>query len=530
MDILTVIGLGAFVVLSRMDSPERKNKRTCRQRPATGRGSLAVQRVAAAVLLAALAAVPLAAPASAQSTPGELTIAKSASTGQVQPGGQVVYTVEVRNTGGSALRGVTATDDLTGVLDDATYNNDATSGDGAQLAVGPTALAWTFDLAAGAAARFTYSVTARASGGDGTLASTVSAQAPGVGASTPCVTSVVVVVPPKPAPDITVVKNVDRRVAVSDNKVIYTIDVVNRGTAAGEVNLTDDLTDVVDDATYNNDAAASTGPAPAYTAAALTWQSRLDAGQKATITYSVTLPRRVPAGNKVLRNAVTAPGTNCADGTAPECRTEVLTAYLTILVTDPPQSVKPGATYTYAVAAINGGSFDQVGDYPVTIADDLSGVVANADYNNDASGPGTINWTSPTLTFRIDLRAGEKANWTFTATDKAGGEGKRGTVARSMTTFPTAPPPARTPPPPVGQTSTTVATAAVTEARCALPLLSTPAQPDQPETPLAATGPAASAWLATTGAFLLATGAALTAMTRRRPHSPTPGHKPQPHR
>ncbi|MFP3380461.1 hypothetical protein SB767_29515, partial [Bacillus sp. SIMBA_069] len=72
-------------------------------------------------------------------------------------------------------------------------------------------------------------------------------------------------------------------------KVTYTVTVTNTGTAActtaSPASFTDDLTGVLDDATYDNDA---TGGAT-YAAPTLSWSGPLPVGQTVTVTYSVTV-------------------------------------------------------------------------------------------------------------------------------------------------------------------------------------------------------------------------------------------------
>ena len=55
-----------------------------------------------------------------------LTIVKTADVSTTTPGSQVHYTITVTNTGATTITGATFADDLTGLLDDATYNGDAT--------------------------------------------------------------------------------------------------------------------------------------------------------------------------------------------------------------------------------------------------------------------------------------------------------------------------------------------------------------------------------------------------------------------
>lgn len=54
-----------------------------------------------------------------------LVLAKTASTASTEPGGKVTYTLTVANHSGFALTPAEASDDLSGVLDEAAYNGDA---------------------------------------------------------------------------------------------------------------------------------------------------------------------------------------------------------------------------------------------------------------------------------------------------------------------------------------------------------------------------------------------------------------------
>ena len=89
------------------------------------------------------------------------------------------YTITVADTGQTPYTGAAVTDDLTNVLDDAAYNDDATATAGAVSYASPT-LTWTGDLAPGDTAIIIYSVTVNnPDTGDTSLASTVTSAAPG---------------------------------------------------------------------------------------------------------------------------------------------------------------------------------------------------------------------------------------------------------------------------------------------------------------------------------------------------------------
>ena len=88
---------------------------------------------------------------------GAFTVSKIASASSIQMGQVLKYTVTVKNTGAvpfTVASPAKFTDDLSGVLDDATYNNDATGG----ATITGSTLTWTGALAVGATVTITYSV------------------------------------------------------------------------------------------------------------------------------------------------------------------------------------------------------------------------------------------------------------------------------------------------------------------------------------------------------------------------------------
>jgi len=128
-----------------------------------------------------------------------LAISMTASTSSTAPGDTVHYTITIADTGQTPYTGATLTDSLAGVLDDATYNNNAVASAGTVLFTSPD-LTWTGDLSVGATVTITYSVTVNdPETGDLILASTVSSTALGNNCPTGssdslCSTSIPVVV------------------------------------------------------------------------------------------------------------------------------------------------------------------------------------------------------------------------------------------------------------------------------------------------------------------------------------------------
>jgi uncharacterized repeat protein (TIGR01451 family) len=108
-----------------------------------------------------------------------LTITKTADTGSAAPGATVHYKITVADTGQTAYTGAALTDSLSGVLDDATYGNDAAATAGAVSFASPD-LRWTGDLAVGATVTITYSVTVNDPvTGNLVLANTATSSTPG---------------------------------------------------------------------------------------------------------------------------------------------------------------------------------------------------------------------------------------------------------------------------------------------------------------------------------------------------------------
>ena len=233
---------------------------------------------------------------------GQLTISKTAHVSTATPGSTVNYTVTVTNSGSVPYSGANFTDPLSGVLDDAVYNGDASATAGSVSFSNPN-LAWTGDLAAGATATIKYSVTVRSPDlGDHVLSNTVTSTAagsncPSGSTDTRCTVTVNVSA-------LTIIKT-DANVSTTapGSTVNYTITVTNTGkTAYAGATFTDPLSDVLDDATYGSGSATS--GTLTFTSPTLTWTGDLAVGASATITYSVTVknpdngqPRAVQHGD-----------------------------------------------------------------------------------------------------------------------------------------------------------------------------------------------------------------------------------------
>jgi uncharacterized repeat protein (TIGR01451 family) len=320
-----------------------------------------------------------------------LTIVKTANTSAAVPGQAVGYTVTITDSGQTSYTGAVVTDDLTGVLDDAVYGNDALATAGSVSYTAPV-LTWTGSLAPGDSATITYSATVGSpDAGDHLLINTVASSAAGSSCppgttSSPCQVTVPVL-----TPALTIVKTASTATAVPGQTVTYTIAVTDSGqTPYTGATLTDDLTGVLGDAAYSGGAVATVGSV-SYAAPNLTWTGPLAPGGTATITYSVTV-NNPDTGGHVLTNAVTSttPGSNCPAGaTDPRCTATVTVSQLTIVSTPSAGTVTPGATVNETTTITNTG---QTPYYGISVsfttpntADQIS------DVGNETASSGTLS-------------------------------------------------------------------------------------------------------------------------------------------
>ncbi|WP_275291750.1 hypothetical protein [Amycolatopsis sp. La24] len=354
-------------------------------------------------------------PACSTTTPvSGMRIEKKADKQSANPGDQVTYTVVVANTGQTPLPGATFTDDLSKVLDDASYAGDASASVGSVSYAAPK-LTWTGDLAVGASATITYSVTVKNPvAGDHKLINTITSTTPGnncaAGSADPACSTTT------PVSGIEFAKTVDKTSANPGDKVTYTVTVRNTGeTPLAGATFTDDLSQVLDDADYNNDAAPAAQTS--YTAPRLTWTGDLPVGGSATVTYSVIVKNPVTGDHK-LTNTITSatPGSNCAAGSAdPRCGTTTPVSGMRIAKSADRDQVVPGDKVTYTITVTNTGQTPLPG---ATFTDDLSQVLDDADYNNDATPAAQVSYTAPKLTWTGDLPIGGSATVKYSVTVK----------------------------------------------------------------------------------------------------------------
>ncbi|PRB13249.1 isopeptide-forming domain-containing fimbrial protein [Microbacterium sp. MYb62] len=373
----------------------------------------------------------------------------------VDPGDVLTYTLTAVNTGQTVLDPVVIADDLSGVLPYASYNDDAAAviaglPAGAVVLDGAK-LSWAGALAVGQTVTVTYSVTVGADGAGSVIENSASATATPPGGS--------IITPPPGTttnavnlPGFSVSKSADPAAgeAVDPGSVItYTVTGVNTGeTALDPVVISDDLSGVLAHADYNDDATATVGTtaatAPVVTGDRLSWTGRLQVGETVTVTYSVTV--QADAGGTVLENS--ASGSATPPGGVPPIETPPATTEHPVnepgfelrKSADPASGTRidPGSVITYTVTGVNTG---ETALAPVSISDDMSGVLAHAAYNGDATAT-VIDGSAPAplvegdeLTWAGALAVGQRVTITYSVTvdGDAGGAMIANTVAGTAT-------------------------------------------------------------------------------------------------
>ena len=351
-----------------------------------------------------------------------LTIVKTADVSTTSPGGVVHYTVTITDSGQTPYNGATYTDQLDGVLGDATYNGDAVATAGSVSFASPD-MTWTGDLTAGASATVTYSVTVNnPDTGNRIMTNTVSSASPGnncpPGGTDPRCTATVRDL----VPGLDIVTKADTATATPGTVVHYTITATNTGeTAYTGASFTEPLAAVLDDAAYNGDAAATAGSV-SFASPNLTWTGNLAVGAVATITFSVTVSNP-DTGDKSMASTVTSAtaGNNCpaSGGTDPDSappRSPWSNATtLTFTATADTAAAAAGGVVHYTITVANSGLTPFNG---ATFTAALGGVLDDASYDNDAAatGTGTVTFTSPSLTWTGDVPAGGTVTITYSVT------------------------------------------------------------------------------------------------------------------
>lgn len=353
----------------------------------------------------------------------ELVIEKSANMIELPAaGGAVEYTIDVTNNGPGDCtddRPCSFTDDMSGVLDDATYNEDASASAGSVAFEGHE-LTWSGPLAAGEAATVTYSVTTAPNAtGDYHLVNTVCLDDFAADPASPCASASI--------RGLGAFEDWKESTPASGSAVRpgdtidYVLHFEGTGTAPVEVLREDNLSAVLDDAEVvsapvSNTESLTVSP---ITDGRFTIEGSLAPGQKAEVAYSVKVKPAGKLGDMALANFLGDPGdetSTCApaSGERADCTVHGIPA-LGIEKTSSFSGVAvPGDRVEYTVTVKNTGGVAFTEVEPAVAHDDLTAVLDDATYNDDAaSETGEIAYAEPKLTWSGPLAVGASASFTY---------------------------------------------------------------------------------------------------------------------
>lgn len=347
-------------------------------------------------------------------------------------GDTVTYSVSATNTGDTAFTAeqpAVFSDDLSGVLDDATFNNNATADLGEAPVYTEPRLVWTGALEPGQTVTLTYTTTLIA-GGDGSVRNvafagdpveTPACDPPNADGEDPA-TGIACAEVENLLPKLTIAKTADRTdLPTLGEQVTYTLTVTNVGpgayTATAPATATDDFTDVLDDADFVATSVVTSSGTTAYAAPTLSWSGALAAGASATISYTFTY---TGGGDNTLRNQACIPADEAAQGTEPCVTVDVLTPQIEQSKSVDPASgtaVRAGQAVTYTL------TFTNVGNSTGTVAtsDDLSDVVDDSVLTTGPTVTGegltaTLNGAGDRIAIAGSIAAGATVTVSYTVT------------------------------------------------------------------------------------------------------------------
>lgn len=346
----------------------------------------------------------------------------------VAPGRKVTYTITVTQQG-KVPAGARFTDTLAGVTDDTTYNDDLKA-DLGEVSLKDGVISWQGTIPVGQAAHVTYSVTVKdvKDLGDGDQLVQNKIKSPGCQSPADCTVI-------HPVGYFVYSKTSDPEpgavVGVGD-VITYTVQIAQRGEGpVAKAAITDDLSAVLDDATWDDTVQTTSGRA-GFTAPTLEWSGSLAIDQVVTLTYTVTV---TGDGDFRLANVVTRPdcpsGEPCvpaycveAEDGNPDCRTEHTLGDWEIDKQSDPRTgtaVEVGDTITYTVTVRHLG----LAPVKASLRDELGKVLDDATWNGDLKATaGSVSYAEPVLTWDGRLTEGDVVTITYSVTTTSGGDRK----------------------------------------------------------------------------------------------------------
>ncbi|WP_158548096.1 DUF7927 domain-containing protein [Desertihabitans brevis] len=228
--------------------------------------------------------------------------------------------------------------------------------------------------------------------------------------------------------------------------VTYTVTVTNTGSVAytdeNPARIQDDLSGVIDDAIFNDDADASSGTV-SYAEPRLTWEGALPVDGTVTITYTVELTGAgdLNVENVAFQTVCEADDPDCVPPPPPveECETDgtdpatglpcdpvtfELPKLAVTKVADTTEIPVVGETVTYTVTFENVGEADFTAARPAVGLDDLSAVLDDAtiDPTTLTADLGAATFTDPLIRWTGALAVDEVATVTYEVTYTGAGD------------------------------------------------------------------------------------------------------------
>lgn len=355
-----------------------------------------------------------------QHTIPHLSVEKTANVQAAQVGDVVRYTVTVKNDGTgdfTVQNPATLTDDLSEVIDDAVYNDDAAATSG-KVKYNEAELNWSGPLQAGDSVTITYSVTVT-SEGDHQLRNSACVRTEGE-LSPACAHNTVLL----PALSVSKSSDPSSGTAVQAGQTVtYTLSFANDGLAPSEVRYTDDLSDLLDDASLvSGPTASSSVLSVTRNAESLSISGVVPVNETVTVQYSFLVNADGLRGNNSLANLLAGDGTaqpRCADRNV-ICTESAIGELRTWKSVDPATgtSLRAGEEARYTLHLLNSGT----AEVPVDVVDVLSKVLDDADIVAGPTSTSTALQTSlvqDQLTVVGTLAVGEYAAVNYTVRVKS---------------------------------------------------------------------------------------------------------------
>ncbi|MBU0484965.1 MAG: DUF11 domain-containing protein [Proteobacteria bacterium] len=359
----------------------------------------------------------------------DLVVSKTESVDPVVAGsgaGNLVYVVTVTNNGPSDATGINIVEDLT-LPADVTRDSVVASAGSFADTTAPDGT-WTLNLAAGASATLTVTLTA---GGASALGTNVITNTATVNTANEALinigndsTTISTSIEREVDLVVTKTENIDPVVAGSGaGNLVYVVTATNNGPSdATGINILEDMT--LPPGVTRVSVVASAGSFVDTTAPDGTWTLNLAAGANATMTVTLTAGGTSSTGTDVISNTATVTALNETDSNSGNDSATIstsITRQVDLVVTktesiDPVIAGSGTGNLVYLVTVTNNGPSDATG---INILEDMTLPAGVTRVSVVASAGSFIDTTAPDGTWSLDLAAGTNATLTVTLT--AGG-------------------------------------------------------------------------------------------------------------